>query len=70
MPRTRWSTADKWAFGVLLAAVLVGLNLWVHPWYDPINDAIVYIGTAQSLAAGEGYTYHEFPSAYARRDCP
>jgi hypothetical protein len=41
-----------------LAAVLVpSLVLGVHPWYDPTNDGAMYIATARSLAAGEGYRY-------------
>ena len=38
-------------------ACLVSLVFWVHPWYDPTNDGSMYIATARSLAAGEGYSY-------------
>jgi len=41
-----------------LIAVLVASLFWsVHPWYDPTNDGSMYIATARSLAAGEGYRY-------------
>ena len=43
---------------LLLAATIGSLGVLVHPWYDPTYiDASMYIGTARSLAAGEGYQY-------------
>ncbi len=44
---------------LVLLVALVGTSLvWtVHPWYDPTNDGSMYIATARSLAAGEGYGY-------------
>src|SRR6185436_16733794 len=40
-------------------ALVLALSLFasVHPWYDPTNDGSMYIATARSLAAGEGYSY-------------
>lgn len=41
-----------------LALVLALSLFWsVHPWYDPTNDGSMYIATARSLAAGEGYSF-------------
>lgn len=43
--------------------VVLGVSLLgsVHPWYDPTNDGSMYIATARSLAAGEGYRYLGIP---------
>ncbi|MAB78199.1 MAG: hypothetical protein CMJ89_02495 [Planctomycetes bacterium] len=41
----------------LVLACGLCLFVWVHPWYDPTNDGSMYIATARSLVAGEGYTY-------------
>jgi 4-amino-4-deoxy-L-arabinose transferase-like glycosyltransferase len=45
-------------FGVFLVASLFA---WVHPWYEQLPDASLYITTARALAAGEGYTYLGVP---------
>jgi hypothetical protein len=44
-------------FAVFVAGVLGSLSLLVHPWFDVTNDGSIYLVTARSLAAGEGYTY-------------
>jgi 4-amino-4-deoxy-L-arabinose transferase-like glycosyltransferase len=42
----------------LLAACLFASLFWlVHPWYDVTVDGSIFIVTARSLAAGEGYRY-------------
>jgi hypothetical protein len=41
----------------LVVLTLASLPWTVHPWYDPTNDGSMYIATARSLAAGEGYRY-------------
>src|SRR5262245_12327656 len=41
----------------LALALALSLTWSVHPWYDPTNDGSMYIATARSLAAGEGYSY-------------
>jgi 4-amino-4-deoxy-L-arabinose transferase-like glycosyltransferase len=42
----------------LFAAGLFASLFWfVHPWYDVTVDGSIYIVTARSLAAGEGYRY-------------
>lgn len=33
----------------------------MHPWYDPIRDATIYLSTAQAMAAGDGYSYLGIP---------
>lgn len=45
-----------------LSLALLGSLAWsVHPWYDPTNDGSMYIATARSLVAGEGYRYLDQP---------
>ena len=52
-----WSQADFAGLAVLVVALLAALVWLVHPWYDPMIDGSIYISTARSLLAGEGYTY-------------
>jgi len=49
--------------GVALAVVLLlaSLTVTVHPWYDRSNDGSIYVATARSLVAGDGYTYLGIP---------
>jgi hypothetical protein len=42
--------------GLLALGMLASLPWTVHPWYDAQNDASMYILTARSLAAGDGYS--------------
>lgn len=37
------------------------LTWLVHPWYDPMNDASIYISTTRALIAGDGYSYLGMP---------
>jgi len=55
------TTAEKWVVGLVGVAVLASLTFLVHPWYEPANDAALYISTARSIAAGEGYRYLDIP---------
>ena len=48
---------DRAIFVALLVALLASLAWLVHPWFDAVNDAALYLLTAKSIAAGEGYTY-------------
>lgn len=50
-------TSDRAAWIVLVLVVAGSLFFTVHPWYDPTNDGSIYIATARSLAAGEGYSF-------------
>jgi 4-amino-4-deoxy-L-arabinose transferase-like glycosyltransferase len=53
--RRAWARTAAWASVALVLALSL---FWsVHPWYDPTNDGSMYIATARSLAAGEGYTF-------------
>jgi 4-amino-4-deoxy-L-arabinose transferase-like glycosyltransferase len=52
-----WSRADTVALALILAFGAASLVWLVHPWFDPLNDAAIYLLTAKSLAAGEGYSY-------------
>lgn len=49
--------------GWVSVVLVVGVSLFgsVHPWYDPTNDGSMYIATARSLVAGEGYRYLGIP---------
>lgn len=52
-----WSREDRIGLCVLLAVLLAGLLALVHPWYDPMSDASIYISSTRALLAGEGYSY-------------
>lgn len=56
-----WSQHDRIAFGLLLLSLPAALIWLVHPWYDPMNDASIYISTTRSLLAGEGYSHLGMP---------
>jgi hypothetical protein len=45
-------------FGI---ALLASLALLVHPWFEQVRDAAIYIGGARSLAHGDGYSYLGVP---------
>ena len=47
--------AQRVALAVFVACLFASLFWFVHPWYDMTIDGSVYIVTARSLAAGEGY---------------
>jgi hypothetical protein len=52
------STRTQWALLAAFAVCLfASLFYFVHPWYDLTVDGSIFIVTARSLAAGEGYTY-------------
>ena len=50
------SRTERFAFFGLIVCLLASLTYLVHPWYDPTNDAAMYIATARSFLAGEGIT--------------
>jgi hypothetical protein len=56
-----WSPRERLALALFAAALLATLPFLVHPWYEPRTDAAIYIGTAKSLLAGEGYAYLGMP---------
>jgi 4-amino-4-deoxy-L-arabinose transferase-like glycosyltransferase len=49
--------AEKRAVAVAALLLLASVAALVHPWYLRTADAAMYIATARSLAAGEGYRY-------------
>jgi 4-amino-4-deoxy-L-arabinose transferase-like glycosyltransferase len=49
--------AERGILAVFVACLFASLFYLVHPWYDMTVDGSVYIVTARSLAAGEGYRY-------------
>jgi hypothetical protein len=51
------------AIALLAAVLLATLPFLVHPWYAPSGDASLYLATARSLLAGEGYSYLGEPFA-------
>ena len=55
------TTAERSVRALLGVAALASLALLVRPWYEPVNDAALYISTARSIAAGEGYQYLGIP---------
>jgi hypothetical protein len=52
---------ERAATGLFLTLVLLSLFGLVHPWFEPVRDASVYITTAKSLLAGDGYSYLGVP---------
>lgn len=56
-----WSTPDRVALSVLLGSLAAMLAWLVHPWYDPMNDASIYISTTRALIAGDGYSHLGMP---------
>jgi hypothetical protein len=56
-----WTRAQKITLAALVVGLLAALPFSVHPWYEPVNDASIYILTARSILAGEGYSYHGVP---------
>lgn len=49
--------AQRAVFVLFVACLFASLFWFVHPWYDVTTDGSVYIVTARSLAAGDGYRY-------------
>jgi hypothetical protein len=47
---------EKDVLAIVGLATVGSLTLFVHPWYVPIADASIYIATARSIVAGEGYS--------------
>jgi 4-amino-4-deoxy-L-arabinose transferase-like glycosyltransferase len=57
-----WSRAERWALAVFALVALASLRFLVHPWYDSTyGDAALYVATARSLVAGDGYTHLGIP---------
>ncbi len=56
-----WTKTQKWTLTALVALMLALLPFSVHAWFETINDASIYVLTARSILAGEGYSYHGVP---------
>lgn len=56
-----WSVREKWLLAVFATAVFTSLAFFVHPWFAPVRDGTIYIGTARSILAGEGFRYLGIP---------
>lgn len=52
-----WTKTNRVVFAGFVVSVFASLAWIVHPWFDVSVDASIYIITARSLAAGEGYAY-------------
>jgi hypothetical protein len=52
-----WSRTERWIFAGFAVAVVASLGYLVHPWYEARRDAAIYVDTARSLLAGEGYRF-------------
>ena len=55
------NSRERAATGLFLTLVLLSLSGLVHPWFEPVRDASVYITTAKALLAGDGYSYLGMP---------
>lgn len=55
------TAAEQLTFLLFLLVMGVSLGFVVHPWYEPVRDASIYVSTARSLLAGEGYSYLGVP---------
>ncbi len=53
--------AEQVAFALFVVVLAVSLGFVVHPWFEPVRDASIYISTARSLLAGDGYSYLGVP---------
>jgi len=61
-PHTRsWSALDRRLFAALVVSGLLSVPVLVHPYYDVVGDGSIYLATARSLLAGDGYTYLDAP---------
>lgn len=56
-----WRRIDSGVLIALIAACAASLAWLVHPWFDASNDAAIYVQTARSLLAGQGYSWMEEP---------
>ena len=59
VPRTL--PGERIALLVLVVGLFASLLFLVHGWYDPTNDGSMYIVTARSIGAGEGYSMLGIP---------
>lgn len=53
----RWTRTDTLALSVLLLGAAAGLPWLVKSFFDITNDGAIYILTARSMLAGEGYSH-------------
>ena len=56
-----WARRDRVVLGAIVAAAALSLVWLVHPWFEASNDAAMYVACAQSMLAGEGYTFLDEP---------
>jgi hypothetical protein len=59
--RRAWTRAEIAALATFLGLAAASLAWLVHPWYEPANDASLYILTSRALLHGEGYSYLGHP---------
>jgi hypothetical protein len=53
----RSTPTQRLILGAFAAGLLASLCYFVHGWYDLTVDGSIFIVTARSIAAGQGYTY-------------
>ncbi len=53
--------AERVALALFVVVLAVTLGFVVHPWFEPVRDASIYVSTARSLLAGDGYSYLGVP---------
>ena len=51
------SKTERAVIGLFALGALASLPFLVHPWYETKVDASIYIASARSLLAGDGYRY-------------
>ena len=52
-----WTRPARLALLLFLIVALGSLTWLVHSFYDPVNDASLYLLTARSILDGQGYSY-------------
>ena len=52
---------ERAALPLFVLMLVVSLGSVVHSWFEPVRDASIYISTARSLLAGDGYSYLGLP---------
>ncbi|MFN0245012.1 MAG: ArnT family glycosyltransferase [Planctomycetota bacterium] len=52
-----WTRATTLAFAAFLGALIVSTLWLVHPYFEAVNDAAIYMLCAKSMLAGDGYSY-------------
>lgn len=52
-----WTRATTLCFAAFVGALIASTFWLVHPYFEAVNDAAIYMLCAKSMLAGEGYSY-------------